>query len=212
MKLNFVGPFKFDIEGEYRRIVGVEYEAIDKHHVDSLSVQNIIYAYLLHRGYKKTLEAFKRESGCILRSDNDLDESSPSKECSACSQQGDGSEILTPCTHSCVPAEEQSCSLYISAATIDNFVTTLDVRHCILQMVSSGNTSDAIRMVQERFPHIDSSSFVYCRLLCQHFIELVLQHQAEYALTWFREAFDQNNLSNPRYKNLLEVSLCISLY
>eukprot|EP00371_Babesia_bovis_P002300 XP_001610947.1 PRY domain containing protein [Babesia bovis T2Bo] len=206
VKCNFEGPFVFDILGEYRRIVARERREINQQKIDSVSLDDIVQLYLLHGGYLKSLESFKKErnSKCNM-------EGSSSKASSSPEHTIDSNEPF----HDTKPEEfidsqrKNIAPFYISDEAIERLESSLNLRHHLRQLITSGDTAEALKLLNQSFPNINKSSFSYCRLIHQHFLETVLKGHVSEAIQWLRETYDFNLNNKPRFKKMFEETASI---
>ncbi|CDR94491.1 PRY domain containing protein, putative [Babesia bigemina] len=209
---NFVGPFKFDIANEYRRALASEQKEINAKHVDMESLDVLVYSYLLYSGHKRTLEAFSRERGAIAA---DSAAAATIEDCASTAADALQEEENTPEEEGSDDGSNDEIyaeSIYITDEVFLRFESSLDVRHKLSNLVLSGRSFDALRLLHSAYVDVDKQSFYYCRLLTQHFLELVMNGRVEEAIRWFRGVYDFSVNKYPCFKKLLEETMEILCY
>ncbi|GFE54196.1 cyclin-dependent kinase-related kinase [Babesia ovis] len=208
VKCNFEGPFIFDIRREYRRILAAERREINNQHIGNVNLDDIIQLYLLHRGYKKTMESFKRERDCSTKvhttSDNTVGLPPPEKKPAIDMDIAQQQELEQDNSQTA-----WSPQFYITDEVIQRMEYTLPVRHQLHQLIIQGHILEAIYLIDKSFPGVNKSSFSYCRLLHQQFLEMVLRGKVLEAVTWLRESYNFNLNNKQPYKRLLEETTSI---
>ncbi|KAK1443381.1 ran binding protein 9-related protein [Babesia gibsoni] len=208
VKFNFEGPFRFDIEKEYRRIIAHERRQINRQSCVDDTMKRIVYLYLMHRGYKRTMDSFKTESGVSL---DEHDAENNSKECTVCNDEKMDDDSK-PCPEGADDSAIRSTGIYITDSTIEKMKGSIDTRQQVLQKVKSGNILEAIKLLEKHYPDIDKKSYMYSHLLIQHFKELVRNNKTDEALSWFKENYDFKLTRRSKEKELLEDTMSILCY
>ncbi|GBE60335.1 SPRY domain-containing protein, putative [Babesia ovata] len=208
---NFVGPFKFDIANEYRRALASEQKEINARRINTDSLDVLVYTYLLYSGHQRTLEAFKRERGAVLVNNGTT---ASIEDCSITATDalhGDAKPKEEGTDHA---SNVNVCakSLHITEDVFRRFESSLSVRHQLSNLVISGCSFEALSLLHSAYVDVDRRSFYYCRLLTQHFLELVMSGRVEEAIRWFRGVYDFSVNQSPRFKKLLEETMEILCY
>ncbi|ORM39438.1 Uncharacterized protein BXIN_2994 [Babesia sp. Xinjiang] len=208
IKCNFVGPFKFDIRAEYRRILVRERQDINAKSIGKISLDDIVELYLLYRGYKNTLEAFKKDRAtrCTIRELLPYDRHEPSSTIKREPQLDTdiGKDWTTSTTRRiCVN------QIHLSDVVLNRFECSLAARNELRNLISAGRILDALTLLHYTCPNVNTASYLYCRVIHQHFIELVLQDRVPEAIAWLRASYDFSLNSQPRFKKLLEDTTAI---
>ncbi|GIX62764.1 SPRY domain-containing protein [Babesia caballi] len=205
VKCNFIGPFKFDAAREYRRIMGKERIEISSMKSDHVSLDDIVESYFLSRGYKNALRAFQRERRLFSKKREGAETSTsssaqPPGPAQGTEPQETGSRAETPGAN-----KRYLEQLRITDAAVGRLESTVDRRHMMSRLVTSGETMEALNMLHAVRPDVDRSSYAYCRVVTQRFLDLALQGQVVEAVSWLRSTFDFSTTNKPQFKRLLEV-------
>ncbi|UKJ88183.1 hypothetical protein MACJ_000627 [Theileria orientalis] len=169
VKFNFNGPFKFNIEEYFRKILSTEREEINATPVSKDITNGIVKYYLLHRGYSRTLKAFKNEAN---KGEMNVDYLNGEKK------------------------ENFIDKLYISNEVINKMESTLDKRSEIIDNILEGNINHALKALSDEFPHIQKNSMAYTMLVTQNFIEMLRSgSDIKKSLRWLQE-YSRNLMPN----------------
>ncbi|XP_953994.1 uncharacterized protein TA07005 [Theileria annulata] len=179
VKFNFQGPFKFNIEDYYKKIILTEREEINSNTVSRDDLNGIVHFYLLHRGYSKTLRAFKNETnadGMNLDLTND--------------DKGENKFIN---------------QLYISNEVVNKMESTLEKRSMLIDGILKGEIEGALETFSRDFHQINKSSMAYIMLVTQNFIEMLKNgRDTKECLSWLQEnikTLAQNDDFEQLFKN-----------
>ncbi|EKX73842.1 hypothetical protein BEWA_038800 [Theileria equi strain WA] len=177
VKFNFTGPFKFNIEEYFKDTLTAERDEIDKINVSDKSLNTVVHLYLLHRGYSKTLEAFKRETGVSLDKQDATDKDEEKED-----EMKDVKE-----------KPEFLPSLHISDKVIETLESTLDTRSELLKQILQGDSKAVVKRLMEEFPQVKKTSLSYAMLVTQHFVEMLKSGtDAMEAINWLRDFIQQH--------------------
>eukprot|EP00375_Theileria_parva_P003618 XP_766303.1 hypothetical protein [Theileria parva strain Muguga] len=161
VKFNFLGPFKFNIEDYYKKIISTERDEINSNTVSREDLNGIVHFYLLHRGYSKTLKAFKNETNA---DGMNLDLNEDKSENKFINQ------------------------LYISNEVVNKMESTLEKRSVLIDGILNGEIEGALEAFSRNFPKIKKSSMAYVMLVTQNFIEMLKNgRNTKECLSWLQE-------------------------
>lgn len=173
VKFNFSGPFKFDIEEYFRETLTAEREEINKIDVSEKSLKTAVHLYLLHRGYSKTLEAFKREADVSIDKQDEVNEQSEMED------EKERQEFIP--------------SIHISNDVIGTLESTLGTRSELQRQTLEGDSKVVLERLMAEFPEIKRTSLAYAMLITQHFVELLKSGgDTVESITWLKEFINEH--------------------
>ncbi|KAF5843911.1 SPRY-domain-containing protein [Dunaliella salina] len=227
VRVNFQGPFRFDIEGMILDEKALQRQALQRIAVDPGDVQALVRGFLSHCGYAATLAAFDAAAGgpgdsfpppvYPPQGPTGMEvESGPSQDGIASTAGNMDVEQGGAMPTAMDAAQGLSNGDAESNGTKDRDNDALLLRHEVRNLIINGNVVGAIQRIRDTFPQVleAGSGFevVQFHLYCQHYIELLRQGHVSQAVSYAQTTLAEIRKAVPMLEDALQEVVALIAY